>query len=132
MAELANCARCGAVFVKGIRDICQNCYKEEEKAFETVYRFLSQRKNREATMAEIVEATEVEGTWIRKFIKEKRLLTSRFPKLNYPCEKCGNPIAQGRLCTSCAKELKKDLKQHEKQQKQETEKKKKTYYMFDK
>ncbi|MFA1821339.1 TIGR03826 family flagellar region protein [Virgibacillus oceani] len=131
MAELANCARCDTVFIKEIRDICQNCYKEEEKAFETVYQFLRQRKNREATMVEIVEATGVEESWISKFIKEKRLLTSQFPKLNYPCEKCEKPIVRGRLCTSCSEEIKEDLKLHEKQQLQESEKKKKTYYMFD-
>lgn len=131
MAELANCARCDAVFVKGMLDICQDCYKEEEKAFETVYRFLSRQKNREATLAEIAEATGVEEGWIVKFIKEKRLLTSRFPNLNYLCKRCGKPIVQGRLCTSCAKELKQELKQHEKQHYQEKEKKKKTYYMFD-
>src|SRR5690625_924300 len=101
MADLANCTRCGTVFVKAIRDICQNCYKEEEKAFETVYHFLRQRKNREAAMAEIVEATGVEESWITKFIKEKRLVTSPFPKLNYPCEKCGKPIRRGRLCPGC-------------------------------
>lgn len=44
MAELANCARCNAVFVKGVRSVCQNCYKEEEKEFETVCRFLREQK----------------------------------------------------------------------------------------
>ncbi len=130
MAEIANCARCDAVFVKGIRDICPDCHKEEEKAFDIVYQFLRQKKNREATMAEIVEATGVEEAWIIKFIKEKRLLTTQFPSLNFPCEKCGDPITQGRLCSSCAKELKAELELHEKQQKQENEKRK-TYYMFD-
>ncbi|GAB3802900.1 TIGR03826 family flagellar region protein [Virgibacillus kimchii] len=131
MAELANCARCDAVFVKGIRDICPSCYQEEENAFNIVYQYMRQQKNREATMAEIVEATGVEEAWIIKFIKEKRLLTSRFPRLRYPCEKCGKPIDQGRLCSSCSKELKADLELHENQQKREKEAKKKTYYMFD-
>ena len=131
MAELTNCARCDAVFVKEIRDICRNCYNKEEKAFQTVYQFLRQRKNREATMTEIVEATGVKEAWISKFIKEKRLLTSQFPKLNYPCEKCSSPIIRGRLCSSCSEELKEDLKLHEKQKKQQNERKQKTYYMFD-
>src|SRR5699024_11374641 len=87
MGELANCSRCNNVFVKTLRDICQQCYREEEEAFETVYRFLSQRKNREATLMEIVEATGVEEELVIKFIKEKRLRTSQFPKLAYPCEK---------------------------------------------
>lgn len=116
MAELANCTRCDAVFVKSIREICQNCYKEEEKAFDTVYRFLRVRQNREATLLEIVEATEVEEELIIKFIKEKRLRTSQFPKLAYPCEKCGGNILSGKLCAACSKELINDLEQHEKRE----------------
>ncbi|WP_188454141.1 TIGR03826 family flagellar region protein [Virgibacillus oceani] len=113
MAELANCTRCDAVFVKTIREICQKCYKEEERAFDLVYSFLRQRKNREATLMEIVDATEVEEELIIKFIKEKRLRTSQFPKLAYPCEKCGGNIISGKLCSNCSKELLNDLEQHE-------------------
>ncbi|PAV31075.1 hypothetical protein CIL05_04700 [Virgibacillus profundi] len=113
MAELANCSRCNTVFVKGVRDICQNCYKEEEKAFDIVYRFLRQRKNREATMVEIVKATGVEEELIIKFIKENRLRTSEFPKLAYPCERCGTHIVTGKLCESCTKEIRNDLERHE-------------------
>jgi len=114
MAELANCARCNAVFVKGLRNICQNCFKEEEDAFQTVYRFLRERTNREATLLEIVEATGVDESYITKFIKEKRLLPSEFPKLGYPCEKCGTNIVKGKLCVSCTEELKKELTAFEK------------------
>lgn len=109
MAELANCDRCGKVFVKSLRDICPDCYKEEEADFQKVYTFLKQQKNREATLMEVVEATGVEETLITKFIREKRLRTSMFPKLNYPCERCGTRIVTGRLCTNCTNELKHDL-----------------------
>src|SRR5690625_6638686 len=86
MAELENCTRCDAVFVKTTRDVCQTCYQQEEKDFEIVYNFLRQRKNREATLQEIVAATDVgEGTII-KFVKSKRLRTSQFPKLAYRSE----------------------------------------------
>src|SRR5690625_7876288 len=86
MIELGNCAQCGEVFAKSLRDICPRCYREEEEAFEIVYRFLMKRKNREATMNEIVEATKVKEELIIKFIKQKRLRTSQFPQLAYPCE----------------------------------------------
>lgn len=136
MAELANCSRCNNVFVKNIRDICQNCYNEEEKSYETVYRFLRERKNREATMVEIVKATGVEETLIVKFIREKRLHPSQFPKLAYPCERCGSPIASGNLCENCTSEFHDDLNRHEKLEKlaQSEEKKEKTmiYYNFKK
>ena len=132
MAELANCVRCNTVFVKGLRDICQNCYRKEEEAFQTVYRFLRERKNREATLIEII------GNCLSRFIKEKRLLPSDFPKLAYPCEKCGNEITSGKLCISCTEELKNDLTAYEKTEKVMEEARKKsssnidTYYAIDK
>ncbi|WP_226037123.1 TIGR03826 family flagellar region protein [Aquibacillus saliphilus] len=114
MGELANCPNCNALFVQGIRDICQDCYKIEEQAFRTVYDFIKQRKNRQATIAQIVEATEVDEELIMKFVKEKRLRASQFPNLTYPCEKCGKGINDGILCGSCSSELVNDLQTQEK------------------
>src|SRR5690625_1618136 len=136
MGELANCSRCNAVFVKVMRDICQNCFYEEEEAFEIVYRFISKRENREATVSEIVEATEVEEEIIIKFIREKRLRTSQFPKLAYPCEKCGIEIISGKLCQSCSEDILREFEQQERLEKQEQEKQQEerranTYFSID-
>ena len=111
--ELANCARCGSVFAKGIRDVCLACYREEEEAFQIVYKFLSVRKNRQATIIEIVEATDVDEDIIIKFIKDKRLRATEFPNLSYPCEKCGNPILEGKLCNTCRTNLIEEIEYHD-------------------
>src|SRR5690625_7763772 len=103
--NLKNCESCGAVFVDPIRTICRDCYYKEEEAFQTVYRFLSKKKNREATLAEIVAATGVEEALIIKFMKQNRLRASQFPKLAYPCEKCGTDIVEGKLCIQCSAEI---------------------------
>lgn len=137
MAELSNCQRCDEVFVKTTRDICPNCYKEEEAAFQVVYKFLNIRKNRQATILEIIDKTGVEEELILKFIKEKRLRTSDFPSLAYPCEKCGTSIVEGKLCEECTNELKKELEYHEdisekQAQMRELEKTKSVYYSIDK
>lgn len=113
MAELANCINCGAVFAKNIRNICRNCYETEEKAFETVYHFLLQRKNRQATIIDIVDATGVEEKLIIKFMREKRLRTSDFPMLAYGCDRCGKNITTGNLCTKCSTELRGELNKFE-------------------
>lgn len=123
MGELANCSRCGAVFVKTVRDICQDCYREEEESFQLVTEFLRDKKNREATMLEIVEATEVEEALIIKFIKEKRLSPTEFPKLAYPCERCGREITRGKICEKCQSELKDALAHIEKEEQLEKERK---------
>lgn len=121
MAELANCARCEAVFVKSLREICRDCYLEEEEAYQTVYHFLRDRKNREAKITEIVEATGVEEELIIKFVKEKRLTPRDFPMLAYPCDRCGRDINEGKICASCTEELQKDLAQFEEEERKTQE-----------
>lgn len=115
MAELANCPHCGQLFMKCVRNICMPCYEKEEEQFETVYQFIRDKKNRRATMAEICEATGVADRTIHRFIKEGRLQLADFPNLNYPCESCGVPIRQGKLCASCTYSLRKGLDTHEKE-----------------
>lgn len=137
MAELANCIQCGKVFVTQHRELCPECYRAEEKAYKKVYDFLRQRKNREATTLEVVEATGVTEELIIKFIKEKRLRPSMFPKLGYPCERCGSYILTGKICFNCSMELKKELKQLEEIEKIQEKnadplKKDDTYYILKK
>lgn len=103
--ELTNCANCGAVFAKNVVDICPKCYREEEKAFEIVYKYLRQQKNRSAVLHEIAEATGVEEDLIIKFLKQNRLRAANFPQLKYPCESCGNPISEKTLCSSCSSKI---------------------------
>lgn len=112
MAELSNCPKCDAIFVKNqFREVCQDCWKEEEKAYETVYQFIRKRENRTATIIQVVEATGVEEDLILKFIRTGKLKLAQFPNLGYPCEKCGVSIREGKVCKSCAGELRKDLQQ---------------------
>lgn len=139
MADLANCSRCGNLFVQTTRDICQDCFKEEEKQFEIVYNFMKKRANRQATIPEIVEATGVKEELIIKFVKEKRLRTTQFPNLSYGCERCGKEISEGKLCQACSSELSGDLKhQHDVEQVKkmhelrEKEKANQTYVAVDK
>ncbi|KQL52980.1 hypothetical protein AN964_05285 [Heyndrickxia shackletonii] len=110
MAGLENCPKCGNLFVKNnLRDVCENCYKEEEKKYELVSKFLRKRENRAAMITTIVEATQVEEELIYKWVKKGRLHTTHFPNLGYPCSKCGTLIKEGKLCKSCTSEIKKDL-----------------------
>lgn len=136
MTSLSNCSRCGKVFAKTIRDVCPECFREEEEAFKIVYRFLSKRKNREATLAEIVDATGVDEELVIKFIKEKRLRSSQFPKLAYPCERCGIDIVEGKLCHNCSQGILEQVERHEELKRRAKERKEasehvRTYYSFD-
>ncbi|MDZ5471944.1 TIGR03826 family flagellar region protein [Bacillus sp. 31A1R] len=136
MAELMNCPKCDEIFVKNqFRDICQKCWKEEEKDYETVYQFLRKRENRAATMEQVVEETGVEEDIILKFIRQGRLKVTSFPNLGYPCQKCGKIIQREKVCPPCAEQLRKELELHknEEERKREIEKRDKqaTYFSVD-
>ncbi|GGE84948.1 TIGR03826 family flagellar region protein [Priestia taiwanensis] len=120
MGEVINCPKCNALYMKSnIRDVCVNCYKEEEKWFDDVYTFLRKRNNRMALIPQIVEGTGVEEKLLFKWVRAGRLRPSQFPNLGYPCEKCGTMISEGKLCSSCTgyirSEIEKQLKEEEHQ-----------------
>ncbi|WP_058306682.1 TIGR03826 family flagellar region protein [Gracilibacillus massiliensis] len=134
MGELANCARCDKVFVKTTKSVCPECIKEDERLFQIVYNFLKKRENRQATIPEIVEATEVKEDLILQFVKDNRLRSTQFPNLSYPCERCGEPIARGKLCDNCTTDISSDLRHEQELQRikrknqEEENKKARTYF----
>lgn len=109
MTNLANCPRCGSIFVKALRPVCEKCAREYETMFDKVYQFIRKRENRRASLQEVVEATEVPEEYIFQFIREGRLRLSRFPNLAIPCESCGKMTRSGRLCSSCQGNINRDL-----------------------
>lgn len=110
MVDLIDCPKCGSIYMKNkFRDVCDACYKEEERQYDLVYKFLRVRENRAATIPCIIEKTGIEEEMLFKFIRTGRLKVASFPNLGYPCDKCGSLIQQGKLCEKCANELRKEL-----------------------
>ncbi|WP_236096519.1 TIGR03826 family flagellar region protein [Bacillus sp. SB49] len=105
MGEVANCPRCNGIFIKGSSVVCPNCKQKEESDFQAVYTFMRKKQNRTAVVAEIVAKTGVSEERIRQFVKQKRLHPSQFPNLDYPCEKCGTSISEGRICKGCREDI---------------------------
>lgn len=111
MAEIKDCPSCGNFFnYTGIRDVCANCARDEEKLYEEVYRFLRRRENRAATIERIVEVTGVTETLLHKWVRKGRLQPALFPNLGYPCDNCGKLTTKGKLCETCTEELKSELR----------------------
>ncbi|WP_064093088.1 TIGR03826 family flagellar region protein [Rossellomorea aquimaris] len=131
MSEIMNCPRCNAIFMKNqFRDVCDKCYKEDEKMFETVTGFLKKRENRAATMETVLTVTGVDEELLYKWVKKGRIHSKQFPNLGYPCDKCGKIIQTGRICDGCAGGLISDLKKFEDEQerKKQRDSSPSTYY----
>ncbi|ADM72176.1 TIGR03826 family flagellar region protein [Paenibacillus peoriae] len=107
--NLDNCPRCGKLFIKNVRGICQNCIKEIEFEYERCVKHI--RENKGIHMHELSEATEVSVKQITTFIREGRISIANAPNMTYPCEVCGIPIREGHMCDSCRTRLTKDLNQ---------------------
>jgi flagellar operon protein (TIGR03826 family) len=129
MAELSNCASCGKLFVQATSAICPSCRQEIDKKFETVWKFIRKKENREATVNQITVATGVEEKLIFQWIKEGRLQVKDFKNLSIPCEMCGAPIQSGRFCETCKTNLNKDLKSLQEEEARENQPvKSRTYF----
>ncbi len=100
---LSNCRRCGRMFSKVSRDICPECLKEREEVFEQVRSYL--RENPGSSVPEVVEALDVLLEDVVALIQEGSLILRDFPNFNVACERCGQPIQEGRYCNNCKSEL---------------------------
>lgn len=107
--NLDNCPRCGKLFAKGIRDVCNACTREIDKEYELCAEYL--RKNRGAIITEVSDETGVSIRQITKFIREGRISMMNAPNMSYPCESCGTLIREHQLCDRCRNRLSKDAQQ---------------------
>lgn len=123
MKDVANCPKCGQIFVKALRPICQHCYKAQEANYETVSKFMRKKQNRMASIREVHEKTDVPLEQIHQFVREGRLLVTHFPNLGYPCESCGVVIQEHRLCSSCTDNINSGLDKLKKEKDFELKKK---------
>ena len=115
MKDVANCPKCGKIFVKALRPVCQLCFKEQEDNFDKVSTFMRKKQNRMASIREVHEKTGVELTVIHQFVREGRLQTKSFPNLGYPCESCRTIIQEGRICEECKNNITGGLDQLQKE-----------------
>lgn len=107
--NLSNCSRCGKVFslVKGGRDVCPACVREEEDHYRKIFQYLSSRPA--ATAQEIAQATEIDLKEIYRYVRENRLRLVKADTGLF-CESCSIPISQGRICEKCRQKLSEEIK----------------------
>lgn len=106
---IANCKRCGRIYNRVRRDICPNCIEEEDQLYLKVREFL--RENRDASLEEVVKATEIPMQTLIQMIQDGRIMLRDNPNMAYPCERCGSLTQSGRYCMKCTKEIANSLSQ---------------------
>jgi flagellar operon protein (TIGR03826 family) len=107
--NVANCPKCGKVYVKNIlHDVCPACVKAADLQCEICIKYL--RENRGISLQELSDQTEVPMSLVIKFLREGRISVIGNKNLMYPCEVCGTDIREKNMCDSCRQKLKKDVK----------------------
>ncbi|PYI53546.1 hypothetical protein [Paenibacillus flagellatus] len=105
-----NCPSCGAVYRINVRNLCQACSARLDDGLNRCLDHLW--KCPDSTTEQLSEATGVPSSAIAKLMKEGKL-SKAYVKLTYPCESCGSPIRDNRLCRTCMhsfKEIAQQLK----------------------
>lgn len=108
VAKMKNCPSCGRIFVpmNATQRLCPDCMdKMREKEHEVVEYV---RDHPKIKVNELIEATGAPESMIKRMIRDGRFIQVGV-RMTYPCEKCGAPITQGKLCAKCAEELKNEL-----------------------
>lgn len=130
MRTLANCPRCGKLFVKEGVNFCPSCIQDIENEYTRCIEYL--REHKFVSLYELSEATDVTVRQITQFIREGRISIADNPNMAYTCESCGTPIREGRLCKKCSERLNKGIKEQlqHKTVAEEEERQTKGYYQI--
>ena len=101
---LINCKKCGSLFIKGSRDICDNCFKAELEVVEKIKAFINKKEGQKTTIEEIVAELDINKNELEELIEKGRLF-SVMPKLIIKCRFCGIEIEGDQkssfVCTKC-------------------------------
>lgn len=112
MANVANCKKCGALFLQtSKRDICDKCFEEQNKMLSELNSFVMAHDD--PVSIEILlkkfnmTKDEFEAFYLAgKFVKIAQ-------KITFVCAKCGKvtPIANKTnfICSTCAKKLQNEI-----------------------
>ena len=101
---LINCKKCGSLFIRGSRDICDNCFKAELELVEKIKAFVIKNPNPKTTLEEITNELGINKNELEELIEKGRLF-SIMPKLLIKCRFCGIEIEDDQktsfVCTKC-------------------------------
>ncbi len=106
---IKNCPECGKLYMENPSGLCPECYAKEEVYEHQIGEYL--REHGKASVEKIHEETGVKEKIILRMIKSGRLLVDGISMISYPCDMCGVPIYEGRICAKCGSSFTKQVKE---------------------
>lgn len=106
--NVKSCERCRRLFqYYGGSFMCPDCIQEIDKQFNTVKAYLYD--NPGSSLEKLCEETEVERSYVIRWLREGRLVMDERHASLLDCETCGKPIRSGRYCETCSGDLRRTL-----------------------
>ncbi|WEK52955.1 MAG: hypothetical protein P0Y55_10125 [Candidatus Cohnella colombiensis] len=105
--NVANCPKCGKIFQRNIRNLCQSCSTEEDTHLKVLEQQLL--RNRQLSNAELSSKVAIPEDKIRYLIRSGKLRLHDYPNLADSCDNCEAPIRKGTLCLSCSTKIQNDI-----------------------
>lgn len=103
--ELVNCKKCGSLFIKNSRDICENCFSTEIELIDKIKHFVNENSQNKVNLSEIIKELKIDKLDLEDLIERGKLF-SIMPKLIIKCRFCGVEIEDEQskinfICTKC-------------------------------
>lgn len=102
--NVRNCRNCGRIFNYMTGPIlCAACKEELEAKFQEVKEYIREHKG--VGIQQVSEECGVSTNQIHQWLREERLELVEGSAISLQCETCGAPIASGRYCEKCKREV---------------------------
>ncbi len=112
MSQLVNCSRCGTLFIKKNKDICDNCIKEIQNLQESIIEYVDASPLEKVHVKTIVEHFKISMNELEQFLISRKLAPVE-KKLVFTCIKCNSllPIETpfSFVCKKCTQEMKQEV-----------------------
>lgn len=106
---LTNCKKCGKLFIKKNRDICDSCYETQNKLAEEICNYVLSLGKDSVSMAHIMEKFNISSKEFETFFNNAKFIQIS-DKITIKCVRCGNEFKPGRktgfICDNCLKKIK--------------------------
>lgn len=108
MKRFANCTKCGVLFPKKLRNICDSCLEKEKKIIEKIVSFVKNCPEPAVSITVISENTGIELKEIQNLYNKGRL-TDIADRITTRCKICGTETKEsekkGHFCPKCVQQM---------------------------
>ena len=112
MSQLINCARCGVLFIKKQKDICDNCVKAIQDLQNNIIEYVENSPLEKVHITTVIEHFKISIKEMEQFLTGRKLAPVE-NKLTFTCIKCNSvlPIETpfSYVCKKCTNEMKQEV-----------------------